>query len=264
MSFKAKNANKQVKSRRKFIKSGSVALAAVAGGGISAAALSKADGFDKTANKRFGILIDLDRCIGCRSCAVACKSENGVRLGGFRSWVSEMEDGLYPRVTRYFLPRLCNHCLEPACQKVCPVGATFKRPDGLVDIDKSRCIGCRYCMVACPYGVRYFNPGRDSEGEQLFPARTMGTVDKCNLCAHRVDNSVVPACVNTCPASARIFGDLNDPESDIYGTRETHRPSPLLPEFGTGPSVFYKGGNLALFKNDKGDDKSRILNDGSA
>jgi Fe-S-cluster-containing dehydrogenase component len=97
----------------------------------------------------------------------------------------------------------------------------------------------------------------------LFPARTLGTVDKCNLCAHRVDNGVVPACVNTCPASARLFGDLNDPESDIYRMREIHLPQPLLSEFGTGPSVFYKGGNLRLFKKDKGDDESRTLNDGS-
>jgi Fe-S-cluster-containing dehydrogenase component len=105
-------------------------------------------------------------------------------------------------------------------------------------------------MVACPYNARYFNPRKDSDGEQLFPARTQGTVDKCNLCAHRVDNGVVPSCVNTCPASARVFGDLNDPESEVSQKFSIENPEPLLPEFGTGPSVFYKGGNPQLFKKE--------------
>ncbi|MEE9443501.1 MAG: 4Fe-4S dicluster domain-containing protein [candidate division Zixibacteria bacterium] len=204
------------------------------------------------------MVIDLDRCLGCKACAVSCKSENGVRLGGFRSWVSEKERGQYPMVTRAFLPRLCNHCEKPACQKVCPVGATYKRADGLIVIDKSKCIGCRYCMVACPYGVRYFNPRRDSEEARLFPARTFGTVDKCDFCAHRVDNGVVPACVNTCIAYARTFGDLNDPESEVYRIHNSERLVPLLPEFGTGPSVFYKGGHPMLFAVSHGTRKVTI------
>lgn len=251
MKSKAKKLKKSEYNRRKFIKSGCAALATVASGVIPARALATVEQKNNSPKKRLGMVIDLDRCIGCNSCAVACKAENGVRLGGFRSWVSERESGKYPAVTRYLLPRLCNHCENPACLKVCPVGATFKRPDGLVDIDKSRCIGCRYCMVACPYNARYFNPRRDSEGERLFPARTLGTVDKCNLCAHRVDNGVVPACVNTCPASARFFGDLNDRESEVYRKYSSEEPVPLLPEFGTGPSVFYKGGNPKLFEKDQ-------------
>jgi molybdopterin-containing oxidoreductase family iron-sulfur binding subunit len=130
------------------------------------------------------------------------------------------------------------------------VDATYKRPDGLVDINKERCIGCRYCMIACPYGVRYFNPRRDRGGEKLFPARTFGTVDKCNFCADRVDNGIAPACVNSCPAGARIFGDLNDPESDLNRELRAGRAEPLLAEFGTKPSVFYIGGNPRLFEGD--------------
>jgi len=237
-------------------------MAAMAAGTAAERALAASDAVRSAKGRRLAMVIDLDRCIGCKSCAVACKSENGVRLGGFRSWVSEREDGRYPQVTRYMLPRLCNHCEEPACLKVCPVGATVKRPDGLVNIDKSRCIGCRYCMVACPYNARYFNPRHDSDGEQLYPARTHGTVDKCNLCAHRVDNGVVPSCVNTCPAGARLFGDLNDADSDVHKKYESEQPEPLLPEFGTSPSVFYKGGKPHLFKEDQNRPEATLVSEG--
>jgi tetrathionate reductase subunit B len=197
------------------------------------------------------MLIDLDRCIGCQACAVACKAEHGVRLGGFRSWVSEREVGRYPAVKREFLPSLCNHCENPACLDVCPTGATFKRSDGIVDIDKTKCIGCRHCMGACPYNARYFNPGSDREAEVQFPSRTGGTVDKCDFCAHRVDSGVTPACVNTCPSGARIFGDLDDPESEIarlHGRREVRS---LLPRFGTRPNVLYVGGDVGIFETNR-------------
>jgi tetrathionate reductase subunit B len=241
--------NKKISSRRKFVKTGGAALVGMAASKVGLSAVNDKENIAKNKKpRRLAMVIDLDRCLGCNACSVSCKAENGVRLGGFRSWVSEKETGRYPIVTRAFLPRLCNHCEKPACQKVCPVGATYKRDDGLVAINKSKCIGCRYCMAACPYGVRYFNPRRDSTEARLFPARTYGTVDKCDFCVHRVDNGIVPSCVNTCIANARVFGDLNDPEGAVNQALKSDGPVTLLPEFGTGPSVFYKGGQPKLFK----------------
>ncbi|MBI4912036.1 MAG: 4Fe-4S dicluster domain-containing protein [Acidobacteria bacterium] len=186
--------------------------------------------------------IDLDRCMGCQACAVACKAEHGVRLGGFRSWVSEEENGRFPAVTRDFLPRLCNHCGNAPCLKVCPTGATLRRADGIVVVDSARCIGCRHCMAACPYNARYFNSQLDPGPEQArFTARTHGTVDKCDFCARRTDAGRQPACVETCPAAARVFGDADDPDSPVSRLRATGRGAGLLEELGTQPSVFYLG-----------------------
>lgn len=240
-------------SRRKFVKTGSATLIGLAVTAPGVRSLTSKGSDSETQEKcRLAMVIDLDRCLGCHTCSITCKSENGVRLGGFRSHVMEKEVGKYPKVTRAFLPRLCNHCEKPPCEKVCPVGATYIREDGMVDIDKGRCIGCRYCMVACPYGARYFNPRHDSEEAKLFPARIFGTVDKCNFCAHRIDNGVVPACVNGCLANARIFGDINDPESEIGQLKNNEELVSLLPEFETNPNVFYKGGHTKSFTLKKG------------
>lgn len=232
--------------RRQFVVGASVGAASVAGalGGWAAGA---SDRQPASAARRLGMVIDLDRCVGCQACSVSCKAEHGVRLGGFRAWVSERETGAYPKVRRAFLPRLCNHCERAPCLSVCPTGATHRRPDGLVAIDKTRCIGCRHCMQACPYGARYFN-ARGSPDEAAFPALTHGTVDKCDLCAHRVDRGVVPACVNTCPAGARTFGDLADPDGAPARAAAGRDARPLLPERETRPAVLYLGGDPDAFK----------------
>jgi tetrathionate reductase subunit B len=232
--------------RRDCLKSGTAVLAtAIATGVVGEAAAAEETA--STAPKRLAMVIDLSRCTGCNACTVACKAENGIRLGAFRAWVSETEKGRYPRVTRHFLPRLCNQCDNPPCLRVCPTGATYRRDDGLVDIEKTKCIGCRHCMAACPYNSRYFSPGPIREDSESH-AGTPGTVDKCNFCAHRVDNGLVPACVNTCPTNARIFGDLDDPESEVHRLVARGKAETLLPEFGTGPAVFYVGGDPRIFE----------------
>jgi len=205
-------------SRRDFLKNAAgTALAAATPGAASAT----------TRPKRYAMVIDTRRCIGCQACSVACKTENDVPLGETRNWVEYIEKGNFPHVRRSFLPRLCNHCEKPQCVAVCPTGATYKRKeDGIVVIDDKVCIGCKYCIQACPYGMRFLNP-------------TTGAADKCDFCLHRVMNGVVPACVNTCQGRARIFGDLNDPESEVSQILATNATSVLRPEMGTGPMVFY-------------------------
>jgi DMSO reductase iron-sulfur subunit len=152
---------------------------------------------------QMSMVIDLDRCIGCESCTVACKQENNVRLGSFWTKVLKMGPyGKFPELEFYFLSVLCQHCKDPECIKVCPTGASHKREDGIVLIDKAKCIGCQYCAMACPYGVRSKN-----EDE--------GVVEKCTLCAHLVDIGEEPACVKTCIGKSRIFGDIDDPKSEV-------------------------------------------------
>ena len=176
---------------------------------------------------RYGMLIDLRRCYGCHACTVACKAEFDVPLGATRSWVEYVEKGTYPDVRRSFLPRLCNHCNHPPCVSVCPTGATWKREeDGIVVVDPDLCIGCKYCIQACPYDARFLNP-------------VTGTADKCDFCLHRVSKGVEPACVEACPAGARIFGDLNDPNSEISKLIASNPVTVLRPGQGTEPNVFY-------------------------
>jgi len=249
-------------SRRQVLKgAGAAALTGAASlmpAGKAMAAKAKAP--------RWAFVVDLRRCIGCRACTVACKAEFEVPLGAFRAAVYEEVVGKYPNSQKLFLPRLCNHCegnkddKVPPCVKECPEypkdrrkfttsdgktiryrgGATYKRPDGLILIDNSLCIGCGKCIEACPYGARNWNKlllsGKD---------KTKNGISKCTLCQHRIDQGVVPSCVNICPGRARHFGDLNEPSSEVsklakeFGLVAKRDETTLLPGENTVPMCFY-------------------------
>lgn len=181
--------------------------------------------------KKYGMAVDVRKCVGCMSCTISCKMENSIPFGVFRSWVNMTEKGKYPQVKRFFLPRLCNHCEKAPCVQVCPVKATYKREDGLVVIDESRCIGCGYCVVACPYHARFMSPSKK-------------VADKCSFCQHQLDRGGEPACVRNCMGKARIFGDLNDPHSEVSQLIANNPSQALRPELGTFPRVFYIGADL--------------------
>lgn len=178
--------------------------------------------------KRYAMVIDLRKCTGCHTCSLVCKSENDIPLGVWRTWVKRVEKGRYPRVREFFLPVVCNNCENPICVTVCPVNAGIKRPDGIVIIDPHRCIGCRYCMAACPYGVRHIHPWKK-------------IAEKCDWCHHRVDAGLLPACVAACPTGAILFGDLNDPESEVARAVAENAVQVIKPESGTQPQTFYIG-----------------------
>ncbi len=176
---------------------------------------------------RLAMLIDLRACVGCAACAVACKMENEVPPGAFRLWIREREVGVFPDLLVEFRPEQCNHCENPPCVPVCPTGATYQSPEGLVLVDQKKCIACGACVAACPYDARYID-------------RSRGYVDKCDFCQHRLAQGRVPACVETCPTGARIFGDLDDPEGEVAQALEsTPHQGVLRPELGTRPRVIY-------------------------
>ena len=179
---------------------------------------------------KLGFLVDLDSCMGCKACEVACKAENDVPLSHWRLRVKYVDAGVYPEVKRTFTPLRCNHCENAPCERVCPVGALHYLENGIVDVDKDRCIGCAACMLACPYGAIYMDPETN-------------TADKCTYCAHRVESGVEPACVVACPTSANVFGDLEDPKSKISTYIASSRNVRVRkPEKGTKPKHFYTGG----------------------
>lgn len=201
---------------------------------------------------KFGMAINLDRCTGCNTCAVACKMQNRVPMGMawnrvlFEGLDSEVDaHGQYPNLSRPIIPMACQHCENPACLRVCPTGATHKDEKGRVLIKYDDCIGCRMCMAACPYNARVFNwndPVYDPEfeyGDKMVHSRQKGVVEKCTFCAERTDRGEVPMCVRCCLSQARVFGDLEDPNSEISKIVSTKRTDTLLEEQGTRPQVFY-------------------------
>jgi molybdopterin-containing oxidoreductase family iron-sulfur binding subunit len=201
---------------------------------------------------KLGMIINLDRCIGCQTCSNACKMENNVPMGMLWNRVitvgTDVIDGavgVYPHLTREFRPMACQHCENPPCLLVCPVGATFKDNMGRVLINYDRCIGCRICMASCPYNARVFNwskPVRDPDfnyGHRSVPVRAKGVMEKCTFCKERTDEGLEPMCVTCCPTAARTFGDLDDPESAVSVLLRSKKPEQLLSELGTAPQVHY-------------------------
>ena len=176
---------------------------------------------------RYAMVVDPSLCVDCKACMVACTVENGVPLGKHRNWVEAGVQGSYPELTMRIEPGQCMHCDDPPCVRVCPTGASYiSDQGGIVKVDPKKCIGCRYCVQACPYGAR-------------FPNEELGIVDKCTFCDHRVVAGQEPACVETCPTKVRVFGDLEDPDSEVSRLLRT-RPTELKKEqAGTRPNVFY-------------------------
>ncbi len=217
-------------------------------------------------SKQYGLLVDLRRCVGCTSCQVSCKMENAVPMGKFRSKVDFAEEGTYPDAKRHFFPKLCNNCAEPPCIESCPVkGATYKRDDGVVMVNRDLCIGCGRCVGDCPYGARYLHPHLPVKNDPKpfakkvkevsgKTAKDLRMVDKCDYCSQRLAQGIEePACVRNCPGLARIFGDLNDPNSEIAKLVRANKTELWHPEFGTKPKSPYILRDVNLFKLADGD-----------
>jgi len=195
----------------------------------------------------WAMVIDVDKCIGCGNCVRACAEENDVPEGFFRTWIERFHvedwhsdrpqvdspnggyDGFadkHQSGKNFFVPKLCNHCADSPCVQVCPVGATFRTPDGVVLIDEKYCLGCRYCIQACPYGCRFLNPKKN-------------TADKCTLCYHRITKGLTTACCEACPTQARVLADLKNPKDPVHEFLRTHNVQVLKPHMATGAKVFY-------------------------
>ena len=248
--------NQDNQSRRNFIKNSGIALGSI----LATSLLPPFNALLFAANKPkgnglwYGIAIDIEKCIGCGNCARTCKIENDVPQEPFffRNWVEQYTiktdgtikvespnggiDGFKQSVPddeilkSFFVPKMCNHCYKSPCVQVCPVGATFESEEGVVLVDEKYCIGCRYCVQACPYGCRYIHPEKK-------------VVDKCTLCFHRLKKGLNPACMENCPTHARFSGNLNDPESEISQFIKTKNVYVLKPHLNTGSKLYYNALN---------------------
>ena len=207
---------------------------------------------------RWGMVVDIGRCVGCQTCTIACKQEHALPAGLYWRFVADCEVGAYPDVRRVFLPMQCMHCAEPPCVPVCPTGASRQREDGIVWVAYDACVGCGYCAMACPYRARhlvhdangYFDAATPSEQATARPWRDR-VMTKCDFCKERVDAGralgltpgidpdATPMCAVACIADAIVFGDLDDPTSRVARLVARGDTSPLMPECGTQPSVYY-------------------------
>ena len=178
--------------------------------------------------KKYSMIVNLAKCIGCQACTVACKFQNNVPDGQFRT--KTYADGLkgtYPHVSMFFIKEACQMCQKAPCVSVCPTKASYYNEDGVVLIDADKCVGCKYCMTACPYNARFLN-------------KKTGVADKCTFCYElKVSKGEKPACVSTCVGGALIFGDLNDPLSEASQFLMKHKGEVRKPELGTHPNVYY-------------------------
>lgn len=202
---------------------------------------------------RYGMAIDLSRCIGCNTCAVACKVSNNLPKDVWWNVVhtegrdfADTSKGAYGgEMQLSWLPVNCMHCENAVCEEACPTGATVKRDDGIVTVDEETCIGCKSCMEACPYDVRRLIENEPEYylelpiGDPAAKSHKGGTVEKCDFCAGRIDRGEKPACMELCPGRARYWGDLDDPESEVSQFLSGRNATVLLEEEGTSPSVYY-------------------------
>ncbi len=242
--------------RRTFLTLGASCLAAgVMAPVIRVFAYAGADAQGASAAKRWGMVIDVNKCAdGCTACVEACVKEHNIpNFGEERiniQWIRKAEvKAKVPGAQARSLLLLCNHCENPPCADVCPTGATFKRDDGIVLVDKHRCIGCRYCIISCPYNARSLVFKQPDEVEVMggnpdVPRRGKGVVESCDFCVRRVDAGRQPACVEACAKAghrALVFGDLRDPESEVARLVATSRTQTIRADLGTQPKVHYMG-----------------------
>jgi tetrathionate reductase subunit B len=247
-------------TRGEFVRMALYSAAGVCVGSVVARGNLKDEPIEKISqdlnNFDWAFIVDTTRCIGCGACVRACGIENKVPDGYFRTWIERYEidedenihvdspeGGKYSFkqnrvrdkqvVKGFFVPKLCNHCRNSSCTQVCPVGATYHSPDGVVLVDKKHCMGCGYCIQACPYGCRYIS-------------YDIGTADKCSFCYHRIHRGLPTACVQACPRKARICGNLKDPHNPVSAVLHARRYSILKPEMATNPKCYYIGLDLEV------------------